>query len=269
MVLHVVSRLSLAWLGLFSVKGGRVMKGYSIKIDGVEQSNQIRSFEKQAIIGCHEENGMMKFKTVGFYFYVEFESGRIDFINDHRIEVTKLEEEPMNKRNKHAELFRIKLENMGLVLLSKHKSWREWLEDEAANRKESPYFMVSDNFDYFLCQKEHKANCLHWLNGGEIQGEHPRSPNSFNDFAPFEDINHWDSIGWYMRKGQNIRIKPEAKNNKASRERYSKGEILQRHAGTAQIKAGLGVPAKWDNLRSDEKEYWCQLAELIEFKVGE
>ena len=71
-------------------------------------------------------------------------------------------------KSKYAELFTAKLNDMDLVLFEKHRDWESWTVAKQSDK----CFMVSDNFDYFLCLPQHNENgqCLHWLNTGEIQG---------------------------------------------------------------------------------------------------
>lgn len=72
--------------------------------------------------------------------------------------------------------------------------------------------------EYFLCLRQHKEACLHWLNGGEAQLDHfdEPMPNSgvkgnchLVDF--YEDVN---SLPWkinhpFMDEAQEFRIKPK------------------------------------------------------------
>lgn len=107
-------------------------------------------------------------------------------------------------KHNYCDLFTGKLNNMELVLLEKHKDWSEWVEAKDQNR----YFMVSDNFDYFLCLPQHKEACLHWLNGGEAQILH--SP--LHDWMTLEGYVQdpkWYSNSDFMSDECKLRIKPK------------------------------------------------------------
>lgn len=116
-------------------------------------------------------------------------------------------------KSKCAELFTAKLNDMDLVLFEKHKGWCKWSTAHESDR----YFMVSDNFEYFLCLPQHKEVCLHWLNGGDVQAIHfenqmPDSGVMFDsDFVDLEDevsTYPWKDNHIFMQDHE-IKIKPK------------------------------------------------------------
>ena len=115
-----------------------------------------------------------------------------------------IETEEGNKmKHKHYDLIVAKAANMDLVVFCKGvNDGCEWHEV-----KRFPNWQT--NASYFLCLPQHKDACLHWLNGGEVQGEDPNRPNYFDDYANFVDRKNWSCTAWYMRKDRNIRIKPK------------------------------------------------------------
>ena len=105
-------------------------------------------------------------------------------------------------KSKHAELFTAKLNDMDLVLFEKHRGWGKWALAGDSDR----YFMVSNNFEYFLCLSQHKEAVLCGLNGGSFQ------VRGFGDFSDdwYLDSNEWscDNI-WYMLDSHTSRVKPK------------------------------------------------------------
>ena len=64
---------------------------------------------------------------------------------------------------------------------------------------------VSD-FEYFLCLPQHKKECLHWLNGGEVEFE--------DDDGEWVSCSDWSkkwrqSTCGFMQDDNVIRIKPK------------------------------------------------------------
>ncbi|AUR98843.1 hypothetical protein NVP1256O_04 [Vibrio phage 1.256.O._10N.286.45.F8] len=102
-------------------------------------------------------------------------------------------------KSKYAELFTAKLNDMDLVLFEKHKDWDEWALTGDSDR----YFMVSDNFEYFLCLPQHKEACLHWLNGGDA--EFHLYGDSWGKYSSFK--GRWDDESDFIDEDVIIRIK--------------------------------------------------------------
>ncbi|AUR84572.1 hypothetical protein NVP1060A_56 [Vibrio phage 1.060.A._10N.261.48.B5] len=103
-------------------------------------------------------------------------------------------------KHKHHDKIVAKASNTGLVQFIKMNG--EW-EDAGLSDK---FISFSEEYDYFLCLPQHKEACLHWLGGGEAQGEDPNRPNYFDDYANFVDRKNWSCSSWYMRKDINVRI---------------------------------------------------------------
>ena len=112
----------------------------------------------------------------------------------------------MSNKHKHYDKIVAKAANVGLVQFIKMNG--KW-EDAGLSDK---FISFSEGYDYFLCLPQHKDACLHWLNGGEVQGEDPNRPNYFDDYANFVDRKNWSCSSWYMRKDRNVRIKPKKEN---------------------------------------------------------
>lgn len=107
-------------------------------------------------------------------------------------------------KNKYAELFTAKLNDMDLVLFERHRDWGKW----ALAGDSGGYFMVSNNFEYFLCLPQHKDACLHWLNGGKSQVEYTQA--SYLYWCDIDsDESNWSEGHIFMDKNLNIRIKPK------------------------------------------------------------
>ena len=105
----------------------------------------------------------------------------------------------------YAELFSRKLNDMGLVLFEKHRDWDNW---EVA-RDSDKHFMVSANFQYFLCLPKHNdtGQCLHWLDGGKVQDyyKHASTPKWLD--IESDEVN-WTLGHLFMDDRCEIRIKP-------------------------------------------------------------
>ncbi|CAH9011442.1 conserved hypothetical protein [Vibrio phage 191E37-1] len=107
-------------------------------------------------------------------------------------------------KSKYAELFTAKLNDMGLVLFEKHRDWESWTIAKQSGR----CFMVSDNFEYFLCLPQHKDAVINCLNGGvsEVFG-------GSGNFDRGDAVigSDWSSCSllWYMNDACESRIKPK------------------------------------------------------------
>jgi hypothetical protein len=99
-------------------------------------------------------------------------------------------------KHPYVELFTHKLNDMGLVLFEKHRDWENW---EVA-RDSTRHFMVSDNFQYFLCLHVHTSPVLHSLNGGNV---------CINDGnTPVYTTAPWNTDAWYMDASVHSQIEP-------------------------------------------------------------
>lgn len=104
------------------------------------------------------------------------------------------------KSRKHAEMQINAIANPELVTFYKSNHDNIWVKISG-----NDISWIGDN--YLLCLPQHKEACLHWLNGGDVEGEDPNNLGSFDDYANFCDRNYWRLDSWYMRKDRNVRIK--------------------------------------------------------------
>ena len=72
-------------------------------------------------------------------------------------------------KHKNAEIICAKAANMELIRFIKLDDNKgcEWVI-QTGNAQHSTQF--NEQSEYFLCLPQHKEVCLHWLNGGEIEG---------------------------------------------------------------------------------------------------
>lgn len=106
-------------------------------------------------------------------------------------------------KHKHYEMIVAKAANMDLVIFAREGDRGDGLWHE---------LMCMPRWgdeNYFLCLPQHADACLHWLNGGDVQGEDPNNKGVFDDYAPHKDRIHWSSTAWYMREDKLVRIKPK------------------------------------------------------------
>jgi hypothetical protein len=98
--------------------------------------------------------------------------------------------------HKHSEMIKAKADNMDLVLFAcSNSGWVELSAEEFPN---------NECFNYFACLQQHKAACLHWLNGGKSQ-------TSIGDghWVSCDVPHEWNKcqLFWYLNKNAGSRIK--------------------------------------------------------------
>ena len=99
-----------------------------------------------------------------------------------------------------------KAANMDLVKLYKNSVTGKWIE--CSNQE--PVFSVK--YEYFLCLPQHNESgqCLHWLNGGEVQFTHDH--NHEQDWILLDGYDRdpkWYVDSDFMDSECRIRIKPK------------------------------------------------------------
>lgn len=102
--------------------------------------------------------------------------------------------------HKHAEMIKAKADNVELITFVR-SGVSDWIVSG-----QHPNF--HPNNEYFLCLPQHNENgqCLHWLNGGEVQlQDFPTIP--FIDYS--DQPSSWSPELWWMSEQCNIRIKPK------------------------------------------------------------
>ncbi len=103
-------------------------------------------------------------------------------------------------KHAYAEMIKAKVENMELVVFYK-RNMEGWMEIA-----DSDYLPQYPHNDYFLCLPQHKEACLHWLNGGKVEGLH-------KDYEPMElaesGVIEWGVKSTFMKDSIEIRIKPK------------------------------------------------------------
>ena len=114
--------------------------------------------------------------------------------NNKEITVTLTE-----KSHKHAEMMIHRTVNPELVVFYKS----EWLGGVAWIEVDCPNWNAGE---YFLCHPNHEKECLHWLNGGDVQLQ-DFPTNDFNDYL--DEKCEWSLELWWMSEQCNIRIKQE------------------------------------------------------------
>jgi hypothetical protein len=107
-------------------------------------------------------------------------------------------------KHKHYDLICTKAASMSLVVFCKIKDETGWIELELGKMPEFKY----EN-EYFLCYSQHKASCLHWLNGGDVQVSTTGNPNIYEDFKGFDVYGEWSKGTIFMDEYLYIRIKPK------------------------------------------------------------
>ena len=103
-------------------------------------------------------------------------------------------------QHRHAEMIKAKADNMELVVFI--NNYGQW-EISDLNK-----LIELHGMPFFLCLPQHNENgqCLHWLNGGNIQlQDFPTNP--FVDY--FDQLSSWSPELWWMSEQCNIRIKPK------------------------------------------------------------
>ena len=109
-------------------------------------------------------------------------------------------------KHKHYDMIVAKAANMELTILVKFG--KEWMISGLDTAGEIISF--DSRYEYFLCLPQHNENgqCLHWLNGGEVETD-----RSFDEFVLVDeacDFNfNWWRDGWFMQEDYKSRIKPK------------------------------------------------------------
>ena len=98
-------------------------------------------------------------------------------------------------KHPHYDMIVAKAANMDLVVFSKGSG--EWIELHCMPR-------WGDN-EYFLCLPQHKEACLHWLNGGKVEGI--RKHFDSLELAMASTIA-WSVNSTFMKDSIELRIKP-------------------------------------------------------------
>jgi hypothetical protein len=97
-------------------------------------------------------------------------------------------------KRKHSEMIKAWADNGELAVFSRCKN-EDWFEARPAWR---------DDSDYFICLPQHNENgqCLHWLNGGDVQGMEML-------LNPYEKEYKWTTSSVWMNNSYTFRIKPK------------------------------------------------------------
>ena len=105
-------------------------------------------------------------------------------------------------KHRHYDKIVAKAENLELVVFCKAFD-AEWVK-----RRDSKIVYFSEEFEYFLCLPEHNENgqCLHWLNGGELQDFFEGSHTSVGDY---EGETWIVADNPFMNEEYSLRIKPK------------------------------------------------------------
>ena len=106
-------------------------------------------------------------------------------------------------KHKHYEMIVAKAANMDLVVFRKGiNGGCEWYEAGDSQ-------CWQENANYFLCLPQHNESgqCLHWLNGGEVQTRRGCSDLGWDTLLPFE--GEWNKVSHFMCVDILLRIKPK------------------------------------------------------------
>ena len=104
------------------------------------------------------------------------------------------------KSHKHAEMMIHLIANPCLIKIAKLDG--DWSLDE--KNINNIYFDI--NVEYFLCHPKHKEECLHWLNGGDVEFY----CNETNQYLTrLQTFKHWQIESVFMNPDIEIRIKQE------------------------------------------------------------
>lgn len=107
--------------------------------------------------------------------------------------------------HKHAEMIKEKADNMDLAVFFKSNDSVKWIKIYCSNANGLPAFY--EDGEYFLCRQKHEKECLHWLNGGEIEVFDEYS-GEWLEAVTKEDFREWRSVHFLMREFYQVRIKP-------------------------------------------------------------
>ena len=102
-------------------------------------------------------------------------------------------------KHKHHAMIVAKAENMELVVFAENINTGEWWEC-------SLDFPFNSQQRFFLCLPQHNENgqCLHWLNGGDVEFEHCGKWHSCSDWS-----KGWHPASGFACTSNTIRIKPK------------------------------------------------------------
>ena len=112
-------------------------------------------------------------------------------------------------KHKHYEMIVAKAANMDLVLFVKLMNAPDFNWVESVGAVNLPF---DEEGDYFLCLLQHNESgqCLHWLNGGEIEIRNKTGiATSWSDFPSFSFNPKWIPHADFMSKDCDTRIKPK------------------------------------------------------------
>lgn len=110
----------------------------------------------------------------------------------------------MSNKHKHCDKIVAKSENKHLVQFIKMDG--EW-EDAGLSDK---FISFSEEYDYFLCLPQHNENgqCLHWLNGGEVQMAHKGEFYNVSSVS-LRCVDGWNDRCAFMDDSFELRAKPK------------------------------------------------------------
>ena len=110
-----------------------------------------------------------------------------------------------DKRHRHYDMIVAKAANMDLVVLMKSKVMGTWSKSKL---RHLPSFY--DDGEYFLCLPQHNENgqCLHWLNGGDVQQKPIKDDGVWIDYSDASKVT-WKNWNSFMRDDLEFRIKPK------------------------------------------------------------
>lgn len=103
--------------------------------------------------------------------------------------------------HKHAEMIKAKADDMELVVFVKDINSGQWLKLD--NQDVLPAFY--EHYEYFLCHPKHEKECLHWLNGGEVEDD---VIGKFTALISKDNYGDWHSGSVFMDGSRALRIKP-------------------------------------------------------------
>jgi hypothetical protein len=105
-------------------------------------------------------------------------------------------------KRKHSKMIKAWADNNELVAYSR-KNGGQW---HACGYR--PYWF--EDRDYFLSQQKHKNECLHWLNGGEIQwSDHFHGWSDKDNYADDLESQKFFPGNAFMLDDNKFRIKPK------------------------------------------------------------
>ena len=104
-------------------------------------------------------------------------------------------------KHKYYDMIVAKAANTDLIQFIKiNKVW------ERVGSRDGETVNFSSGYEYFLCLPKHKEACLHWLNGGNVEGVHKEyPPRVLDDYGTFE----WSYESTFMKESVEIRILPK------------------------------------------------------------